>query len=168
MGFANMQDYMGATDNGDPFLDFSKLTRAKAGALAEVAVEEFVDGRLRECARGQARQVQAARQARCAGGPGPSSRHVSGREPGRRREFSCNFEFWQAPGRALNPAIDLGRAARDRVGAIGSGCGLFLLGGPASFRPISSGGSAGAGLVERYRRKYGSCLSASFSFRDTQ
>jgi hypothetical protein len=131
MGFANMQDYMGATDNGDPFLDFSKLTRAKAAALAEVAVEKFVDGRLRECARGQARQVQAARQARCAGGPGPSSRHVSGREPGRRREFSCNFEFWQAPGRALNPAIDLGRAARDRVGAIGSGCGLFLLGGPA-------------------------------------
>jgi phage terminase small subunit len=58
MGFANMQDYMGATDNGDPFLDFSKLTRAKAGALAEVAVEEFVDGRLRECARGQARQFK--------------------------------------------------------------------------------------------------------------
>jgi phage terminase small subunit len=45
MGFANMQDYMGATDNGDPFLDFSKLTRAQAAALAEVAVEEFVDGR---------------------------------------------------------------------------------------------------------------------------
>ena len=31
--------------NGDPFLDFSKLTRDRAAALAEVAVEEFVDGR---------------------------------------------------------------------------------------------------------------------------
>ena len=45
IGFANMQDYMSATHDGDPFLDFSKLTRDQAAALAEVTVDDFVDGR---------------------------------------------------------------------------------------------------------------------------
>ena len=45
IGFANMQDYMRAGPDGDPYLDFSKLTRAQAAALAEVTVEDFKDGR---------------------------------------------------------------------------------------------------------------------------
>jgi phage terminase small subunit len=45
IGFANMQDYMGSTPDGDPYLDFSKLTRDQAAALAEVTVDDFVDGR---------------------------------------------------------------------------------------------------------------------------
>jgi len=45
IGFANMQDYMRATPGGDPYLDFSKLTRDQASALAEVTVDDFVDGR---------------------------------------------------------------------------------------------------------------------------
>jgi phage terminase small subunit len=45
IGFSNMQDYMAATPDGDPYLDFSKLTRDQAAALAEVTVEDFVDGR---------------------------------------------------------------------------------------------------------------------------
>src|SRR3984893_11083012 len=36
IGFANMQDYMRATPGGDPYLDFSKLTRDQAAALAQV------------------------------------------------------------------------------------------------------------------------------------
>jgi len=31
-----MRDYMQATPGGDPYLDFSKLTRDQAAALAEV------------------------------------------------------------------------------------------------------------------------------------
>lgn len=45
IGFANMADYMRAGPDGDPFLDFSKLTRDQAAALAEVTVEDFKDGR---------------------------------------------------------------------------------------------------------------------------
>src|SRR5208283_714778 len=45
IGFANMQDYMGSTPGGGPYLDFSKLTRDQAAALAEVTVDDFVDGR---------------------------------------------------------------------------------------------------------------------------
>lgn len=45
IGFANMQDYMRAGPNGDPYLDFSGLTREQAAALAEVTVEDFTDGR---------------------------------------------------------------------------------------------------------------------------
>jgi len=45
IGFANMKDYMGATPGGDPYLDFSALTRDQAAALSEVTVEDFVDGR---------------------------------------------------------------------------------------------------------------------------
>lgn len=45
LGFANMQDYMRGGADGDPFLDFSKLTRDQAAALQEVTVEDYVDGR---------------------------------------------------------------------------------------------------------------------------
>lgn len=45
IGFANMQDYMRAGADGDPYLDFSGLTRDQAAALAEVTVEDFKDGR---------------------------------------------------------------------------------------------------------------------------
>lgn len=45
IGFANMQDYMRAGPQGDPYLDFSALTRDQAAALSEVTVEDFKDGR---------------------------------------------------------------------------------------------------------------------------
>jgi phage terminase small subunit len=45
IGFANMSDYMRATPGGDPYLDFSALTRDQAAALVEVTVDDFVDGR---------------------------------------------------------------------------------------------------------------------------
>lgn len=45
IGFANMADYMRAGANGDPYLDFSELTRDQAAALVEVTVEDFKDGR---------------------------------------------------------------------------------------------------------------------------
>jgi phage terminase small subunit len=45
IGFANMADYMRATLDGDPYLDFSNLSRDQAAALAEVTVEDFKEGR---------------------------------------------------------------------------------------------------------------------------
>jgi phage terminase small subunit len=45
IGFANMQDYMRAGPDGDPYLDFSGVSRDQAAALAEVTVEDFKDGR---------------------------------------------------------------------------------------------------------------------------
>ncbi len=45
IGFANMLDYMRAGLDGDPYLDFSGLTRDQAAALSEVTVEDFKDGR---------------------------------------------------------------------------------------------------------------------------
>jgi phage terminase small subunit len=45
LGFANMADYMRASPGGDPYLDFSALTRDQAAALQEVTVEDYVDGR---------------------------------------------------------------------------------------------------------------------------
>ena len=45
LGFANMQDYMRAGANGDPYLDFSKLSREQAAALVEVTIDDFTDGR---------------------------------------------------------------------------------------------------------------------------
>jgi hypothetical protein len=40
-----MAYYMKSTPEGDPYLDFSSLTRDQTAALAEVSVEDFVDGR---------------------------------------------------------------------------------------------------------------------------
>jgi phage terminase small subunit len=45
IGFSNMQDYMRVGPDGDPYLDFSNLSRDQAAALAEVTVEDFKDGR---------------------------------------------------------------------------------------------------------------------------
>lgn len=45
VGFSNMQDYMKGGSDGDPYLDFSGLTRDQAAALCEVTVEDFRDGR---------------------------------------------------------------------------------------------------------------------------
>jgi phage terminase small subunit len=45
LGFSNMADYMKAGANGDPYLDFSQLTRDQSAALTEVTVEDFVMGR---------------------------------------------------------------------------------------------------------------------------
>lgn len=45
IGFANMNNYMGITEDGDPFMDLSKLTADQAAAMAEVTVEDFKDGR---------------------------------------------------------------------------------------------------------------------------
>jgi phage terminase small subunit len=42
---ANMMDYMRATPGGDPYLDFSQLTKEQAAALAEVTVDDYVEGR---------------------------------------------------------------------------------------------------------------------------
>jgi phage terminase small subunit len=45
IGFSNMLDYMRAGPDGDPYLDFSALSRDQAAALQEVTVEDFKDGR---------------------------------------------------------------------------------------------------------------------------
>jgi phage terminase small subunit len=45
LAFSNMLDYMRVGPDGDPVLDFSKLTRDQAAALVEVTVEDFVDAR---------------------------------------------------------------------------------------------------------------------------
>jgi phage terminase small subunit len=45
LGRANMQDYLRATKDGDPYIDLSKLGRDQAAALAQVTVEDFTEGR---------------------------------------------------------------------------------------------------------------------------
>lgn len=45
LGFANMEDYMRVGTDGDPYLDFSALSRDQAAALTEITVEDFKDGR---------------------------------------------------------------------------------------------------------------------------
>lgn len=45
LGFANMLDYMRVGPDSDPVLDFTQLTRDQAAPLAEVTVEDFLDGR---------------------------------------------------------------------------------------------------------------------------
>lgn len=45
LGFANMEDYMRVGSDGDPYLDFSALSRDQAAALQEVTVEDFKEGR---------------------------------------------------------------------------------------------------------------------------
>lgn len=45
LGFANMQDYIRVGPDGDPYTDFSALTREQAAAIGEVTVEDFKDGR---------------------------------------------------------------------------------------------------------------------------
>lgn len=45
LGFSNMADYMRAGSDGDPYLDFSGLTRDQTAALTEVTVEDYKEGR---------------------------------------------------------------------------------------------------------------------------
>lgn len=45
IGFANMLDYVKVGSDGDPYVDFSVLTREQAAAIGEVVVEDFKDGR---------------------------------------------------------------------------------------------------------------------------
>ena len=42
MGYANMQDYI-QIENGDVFLDLSKLTREQAAAIQEITFDEYVE-----------------------------------------------------------------------------------------------------------------------------
>ncbi|WKA31595.1 terminase small subunit [Bradyrhizobium roseum] len=45
IGFANMLDYARVTDDGEPYIDLSGVTRDKAAAIASFTVEDFKDGR---------------------------------------------------------------------------------------------------------------------------
>jgi phage terminase small subunit len=45
IGFANMKNYMRSGPDGDPYLDFSALTEDQTAALAEVTVDDYVEGR---------------------------------------------------------------------------------------------------------------------------
>lgn len=45
IGFSNMHDYIRIGPDGDPYTDFSALTREQAAAIGEVTVEDFKDGR---------------------------------------------------------------------------------------------------------------------------
>jgi phage terminase small subunit len=45
LGFANMADYMRTTSQGDPYLDLSNLSRDQSAAIAEVTVDDYVEGR---------------------------------------------------------------------------------------------------------------------------
>ena len=45
IGFANMADYMKSTPQGDPYLDFSALTRDQTAALSEVTITDVAAGK---------------------------------------------------------------------------------------------------------------------------
>lgn len=45
LGFSNMNDFIRIGSDGDPYTDFSALTREQAAAISEVTVEDFKDGR---------------------------------------------------------------------------------------------------------------------------
>ena len=45
VGFANLQDYIRITADGDPYIDLSAMTEYQAAALQEITVEDFKDGR---------------------------------------------------------------------------------------------------------------------------
>lgn len=45
IGFANMEDFLRIGPDGDPYYDFSTMSRDQAAAIAEVTVEDFKDGR---------------------------------------------------------------------------------------------------------------------------
>lgn len=45
LGRANLLDYFRLTSDGEPVIDLSGITPAQAAALAEIQVEDFMDGR---------------------------------------------------------------------------------------------------------------------------
>jgi phage terminase small subunit len=45
LGFANMLDYIRVNDQGEAYVDFTKLTREQAAAIAEVTSEVYQEGR---------------------------------------------------------------------------------------------------------------------------
>lgn len=45
LAFANMQDFMRVTSEGEPYVDVSLLTRDQAAALQEFTVEDYTEGR---------------------------------------------------------------------------------------------------------------------------
>jgi hypothetical protein len=51
-----MMDFIGITSDGDPYVDLSKLTRAKAAGLVDFSVDDYADGRGED-----ARQVKRVR-----------------------------------------------------------------------------------------------------------
>lgn len=45
IGFANMLDYARVSDEGEPFVDLTEVTRDQAAAISAFTVEDFKDGR---------------------------------------------------------------------------------------------------------------------------
>lgn len=45
IGFSNILDYVSYTEQGDPYVDISKVTRAQAAAICEVTVDDYIEGR---------------------------------------------------------------------------------------------------------------------------
>ena len=45
LGFANMLDYVRISEEGEPFIDLSDLTREQAAAISETMVEDYYEGR---------------------------------------------------------------------------------------------------------------------------
>lgn len=45
LAFANIQDFMRVTSQGEPYVDVSQLTRDQAAALQEFTVEDYTEGR---------------------------------------------------------------------------------------------------------------------------
>lgn len=45
LGFANMEDYIRISKDGDPYVDLSEMTREQAAAISEIAVDDYVEGR---------------------------------------------------------------------------------------------------------------------------
>jgi phage terminase small subunit len=45
IGFANMQDYLSIDANGDPHLDYARITRDQASAIQEITIDEYKEGR---------------------------------------------------------------------------------------------------------------------------
>lgn len=45
IGFANMKDYSRITDDGEPFIDLSEMTRDQAAAVQQFSIEDYKEGR---------------------------------------------------------------------------------------------------------------------------